>query len=46
MNEPRDCHTQWSQRQILYDSTYMWNLKNYSNLDLRSQGKSHVHLLM
>ena len=28
---PRDCHTEWSksdtERQILYDITYMWNLK-------------------
>ena len=31
MDEPRDCHTEWSksdtERQI-YDITYMWNLKN------------------
>ena len=29
MDEPRDCHTEWStphrERQILYDIAYMWN---------------------
>ena len=32
---PRDCHTKWSkserERQILYDITYMWNLKYDTN---------------
>ena len=32
MDGPRDYHTKWSKsgrkRQILYDITYMWNLKN------------------
>ena len=32
---PRDDHTKWSksarERQILYDITYMWNLKNNTN---------------
>ena len=23
----RDSHTKWSQRQVPYDITYMWNLK-------------------
>ena len=31
MGGHRDCHTEWSksdtERQILYDITYMWNLK-------------------
>ena len=28
MYEPRDCQTQWSQRERqIYDITYMWNLK-------------------
>ena len=31
MDRPRDYHTKWSkpdrERQILYDITYMWNLK-------------------
>ena len=27
MNGPRDCHIEWSQRQISYDTAYMWNLK-------------------
>ena len=29
MNGPKDCHTEWSksdtQRQMSYDTTYMWN---------------------
>ena len=32
---PRICHTEWSkperERQISYDITYMWNLKNDVN---------------
>ena len=40
MNEPRDCHTQWSQRQISYDSAYMWNLKKrYKLIDLQNRNK-------
>ena len=35
MNRPRNYHTKWSksgiERQILYDITYMWNLKNNTN---------------
>ena len=33
MGEPRDYHTKWSksERQISYDITYMWNLKNSTN---------------
>ena len=29
MDGPRDCHTEWSksERQVSYDTTYMWNLK-------------------
>ena len=31
MDGPRDCHTEWSksdtERQISYDSAYMWNLR-------------------
>ena len=27
LDEPRDDHTKWSQRQTLYDITYMWDLK-------------------
>ena len=26
MDGPRDDHTKWSQRQIPYDITHMWNL--------------------
>ena len=32
MDGPRDYHTKWSksdmERQVSYDTTYMWNLKN------------------
>ena len=35
MDGPRDCHTEWNksdrERQILYDITYTWNLKNNTN---------------
>ena len=35
MDETRDCHTERSksdrERQISYDITYMWNLKNDTN---------------
>ena len=35
MDGSRDCHTEWSksdaERQISYDITYMWNLKNDTN---------------
>ena len=33
MNGARDCHSEWSksgtERQILYDFAYMWNLKKW-----------------
>ena len=36
MDEPRNCHTEWSkldrERQISYDIAYMWNLKKYVHL--------------
>ena len=35
MDGPRDYHTKWNksdrERQIEYDNTYMWNLKNNTN---------------
>ena len=34
MNGPKDYHTKWSKSDIerqIYDSTYMWNLKNNAN---------------
>ena len=35
MDGPRDYHTKWSksgsERQILYDIAYTWNLKNNTN---------------
>ena len=42
MDGPRDCHTEWSksdrERQIPYDITYMWNLKNgYKWTDLQDR---------
>ena len=45
MNLPRDYHTKWSnsdrERQILSDTTYVWNLKNIQmNLENR---KTHRH---
>ena len=39
MGGPRDCHTEWSksdtERQISYDTTYMWNLKKW--VQMRSE---------
>ena len=33
MDEPRDCHTEWSkserEKQIPYNITYMWNLEKW-----------------
>ena len=38
MDGPRDDHTKWSksdkERQILYDITYMWNLKKNDKNEL------------
>ena len=38
MGGPRDCHTEWSksdtERQISYDTTYMWNLKKWVQMNL------------
>ena len=32
MDGPREYHTNWAgQRQLLYDITYMWNLKTNRN---------------
>jgi len=34
-DRPRDCHTEWSklerEKQVPYDTTYMWNLKYDTN---------------
>ena len=42
MDGPRDYHTKWSksdrERQILYDITYMWNLK-YDTMNLFTKQK-------
>ena len=41
-NGPRDYHTEWSksdrERQILYDITYMWNLKRWYKLTCLQNG--------
>ena len=33
MDEPRDCHTEWSkserERLVSYDTAYIWNLKKW-----------------
>ena len=38
MDGPRDYHTEWSEsdreRQISYDTTYMWNLKKKKKVQL------------
>jgi len=35
MDGPRDCHTEWNkserEREVLYNITYMWNLKYDAN---------------
>ena len=43
--DPRYCHTEYSksdrERQILYDITYMWNLKNKANEIFIKQTQRH-----
>ena len=43
MDGPRDYHTKWSkpdrERQISYDITYMWNLKNMIQMNLFTKQK-------
>ena len=43
MDGPRDYHTEWSksdrERQILYDITYMWNLKKMIQMNLFTKQK-------
>ena len=35
MNEPRDCHTEWSKSDgQIYDIAYMWNLKKMGTNEL------------
>ena len=40
---PRDCHTEWSksdrERQISYDTAYMWNLKKMIQMNLFTKQK-------
>ena len=48
MDEPRDYSIKWSkserQRQVSYDITYMWNLKNDTNEPIYKKGhKLMVH---
>ena len=42
MDGPRDYHTKWSQKEkdIPYDSTYMWNLK-YDTNELIYETETH-----
>ena len=43
MDEPRDYHSKWSksdkERQMLYDTIYMWNLENM----FIQQNQTHRH---
>ena len=43
MAGPRDCYTEWSEsereRQISYDSAYMWNLKKLIQMNLFTKQK-------
>ena len=48
MDGPRDYHAKWSkldrERQILYDTTYMWNLKKMIQMNLfTKQKQTHRH---
>lgn len=50
MDGPRDYHTEWSEsdreRQISYDTTYMWNLKKKKKVQMSlfiRQKQSHRH---
>ena len=46
MDGPRDYHTKWSksdrERQILYDITYMWNLKKLIQMNLYLQNRNRL----
>ena len=33
----RDYHTKWTERQISYDITYLWNLKKWYKIETDSQ---------
>ena len=49
MDRPRDYHTKWSKsdrkRQISYDITYFWNLKNVIKMNLLTKQKlTHRHI--
>ena len=39
MDEPRDCHSQWSktEKDKYYDITYMWNLKKKVQMNLSTK---------
>ena len=43
MDGPRDCHTKWNksdqERQMLYDITYLWNLKKMIQMNLFTRWK-------
>ena len=42
VNEPRDCHTEWSKSEreklVPYANTYIWNLKNKRIMVLKNLG--------
>ena len=39
MDGPRDYHTKWNQRQVLYDITYMWYLKKYKLIYIQNRNR-------
>jgi len=39
MDGPRDYHTEWNVRQILYDIAYMWHLKKMVQMNLFTKQK-------
>ena len=44
MDGPRECHTEWSQSdrgEILYDISYMWNVKKNDTNELTKQKETH-----
>ena len=47
MDEPRDCHTELSQteKETLYDITYVWNLKRDDINELIDKKKKQTHRL-
>ena len=50
MEEPRDCHTEWSmserRKQISYINAYMWNLEKWTSLQGRNRDTDVENKLM